>query len=140
MSSSNEDRLLAHPFPGTYEADDRVLTRRFTYAMGSFLFVSGVWGFVSPLVLGFLTSNPRRAIIETLLGLIGLKLALTRVTYEYLMLTGALLVAIGVAAFLPGTREFAVALLAASPAVGSVYLVLGGAAILLASTGKTASR
>ena len=138
MSSSNDSRLLAQPFPGRYEVDDRLVARRFTYLLGAFLLTSGIWGFVSPLAFGVLSSNAGRATIETLLGLIGLRLAFTRVTYEFLMLCGALLLAIGAAALMPGVSGFVLSLLAVSRPVGVVYLVAGACAVLLASTGKTA--
>lgn len=139
-SSSNDGRLLAHPFPGTYKGDDRLIVRRFTFGLATFLTVSGIWGFFSPLVLGFLTSNTRRALIETALGLIGLRLALSRVTYEYLMLAGALLLLLGVARYLPGIRDFVISLLNLNTGGAVLYIIAGGIAVLFASTGKPPPR
>lgn len=106
-------------------------TNRFSVAIGTWLLVQGVWGFFSPTVFGFLTTNHLHAAIHLVLGLTGLWTAFNDRAGSYLWCLGPLLLAVGLAYFLPvGDRVSDV--LNMNTAVAIFNLVVGTGGLLCA--------
>lgn len=114
-------------------------SNRYTAAVSTWLLVEGVWGFFSPVVLAFLTTNPFHATIHVLLGLTGLWRALSDRTLGFLWLLGALLITVGALYFLPGGR-IVTDLLRINQAGAIINIVLGGGALVCAAFGGRAAR
>jgi len=74
--------------------------RVLAWILALFLLVAGIWGFFSPVVFMFFTTNFVHACIEALLGLIGLGAA-RRHARGYLLWVGALLLLVGIVYFVP---------------------------------------
>lgn len=104
---------------------------RYAAAVSAWLLVEGVWGFFSPIVLGFLTTNRLHAAIHVLLGIFGLWKALSDRAAGFLWLLGALLTVVGLLYFVPGGRN-ATDVLNVNEAVAIVNLFLGLVALILA--------
>jgi len=105
--------------------------RVLAWILALFLLVVGIWGFFSPVVLLFLTTNFVHACIETLLGLIGLGAA-RRHARGYLLWVGLLLVVVGILYFVPIASLYVTGLLAVNVYVAVMNIILGGICAIVA--------
>lgn len=103
----------------------------FALGVGVLLLIEGLWGLVSPVVFGVLTTNLAHAGIHIVLGLYGIAVGLGRRPAGYLLFLGALLLGVGVMHFVPGFDALLTALLNVSTPVAIVNIVLGTLALLL---------
>ena len=109
-------------------------TRRLAALLGAFLLVEGIWGLMSPVVFGVLTTNIVHAIIHIFLGVLGLFAAPMKFSRGYLFGVGSLLLAVGILRFVPGTSELLVTLLNVNIAVAYFNIVVGLASLFVAFT------
>jgi hypothetical protein len=99
-----------------------------------FLLVAGIWGFFSPVVLMFFTTNWVHACIETVLGLIGLGVW-RRHPRGYLLWVGLLLVVVGVLYFVPIASLYVTGLLAVNTYLAVFNILVGGLCAIVALSG-----
>ena len=100
-----------------------------------FLLVAGIWGFFSPVVFMFFTTNFVHACIETLLGLIGLGMA-RRHARGYLLFVGLLLVVVGVLYFVPIASLYVTGLLAVNTYLAVFNIIVGGICAIVGLSGR----
>jgi hypothetical protein len=105
--------------------------RVLAWILALFLLVVGIWGFFSPVVLMFFTTNFVHACIETLLGLIGLGAA-RRHARGYLLWVGLLLVVVGILYFVPIASLYVTGLLAVNTYVAAFNIIFGGVCAIVA--------
>lgn len=101
----------------------------FALIVGIFLLMEGVWGLLSPLVFGILTTNLPHAVIQIALGFAGVWVAMKPGARGYSLLVGWLLLAVGVLRFIPSADELVVDLLNVNPAVAILNIVVGVAGL-----------
>lgn len=106
-------------------------SNRYAAAVSTWLLVEGVWGFFSPVVMGFLSTNRLQATIHVALGIFGLWRALSDRSVGFLWLLGGLLVAFGLLYYVPGGRTLT-GVLAINEAVAIMNLLIGLIALILA--------
>ena len=106
----------------------------FALLVGVFLIIEGLWGMVSPVVFGVLTTNRLHASIHIVLGLLGLYTARTHGARMWCTLTGILIIVVGVLRFVPGLGDIIITLLNVNEAVAVFNIVVGAAALLVART------
>ena len=109
--------------------------RVLAWILALFLLVIGVWGFFSPVVLMFFTTNLVHACIETLLGLVGLGAARHHAR-GYLMLVGTLLLVVGILYFVPVASLYVTGLLAVNTYVAAFNIIVGGLCLIIAMSGR----
>lgn len=112
----------------------------FALFVGVFLIIEGIWGMVSPVVFGVLTTNRLHASIHILLGLLGIYTAMTKGARTWCTLVGILVVVVGVLRFVPGVGGIIVSLLNVNQAVALMNIVVGAAALLVARSSPVLSR
>ncbi len=105
-----------------------------TLAISAFLLGEGIWGWISPVVFGILTTNRAHAIIHLLLGLGGLLARWRGFTKGYFGFLGSLLVVVAVLWLLPPTREVPRGLLNINGPVAGVNFLLGLVSLVIAFT------
>jgi len=108
--------------------------RVLAWILALFLLVVGIWGFFSPVVLMFFTTNFVHACIETLLGLIGLGVA-RRHARGYLLWVGLLLLVVGILYFVPIASLYVTGLLAVNTYVAVFNIIVGGICMIVALSG-----
>ncbi len=104
----------------------------FALFVGVFLIVEGIWGMMSPVVFGVLTTNKLHATIHIVLGLLGIYTAMTNGARAWCMFVGILIIVVGVLRFVPGVGDILVSLLNVNEAVAIFNIVAGAAALLVA--------
>lgn len=104
----------------------------FAIFIGAFLFIEGIWGLTSPVVMGVLTTNTTHALIHILLGLVGMVTGIRGRARGFCIFLGVLLLAVGVLWFLPGANEIIVRFLNVNRAVALLNIVVGAVALILA--------
>jgi hypothetical protein len=109
--------------------------RVLAWILALFLLVIGVWGFFSPVVLMFFTTNFVHACIETLLGLIGLGAARHHAR-GYLLFVGTLLLVVGILYFVPIASLWVTGLLAVNTYVAAFNIIVGGICVIVAMSGR----
>lgn len=100
-----------------------------------FLLVAGIWGFFSPVVFMFFTTNFVHACIETLLGLIGLGVWRNH-PRGYLLFVGLLLVVVGILYFVPIASLYVTGLLAVNTYLAAFNIIVGGICAIVALSGR----
>lgn len=113
-------------------------TRRLAALLGAFLLIEGIWGLMSPVVFGVLTTNIVHAIIHIFLGVLGLFAAPMRFSRGYLFGVGALLLAVGILRFVPVASELIVGLLNVNLPVAYLNIIVGLASLVIAFTAMRA--
>lgn len=106
-------------------------SNRYAAAVSTWLLVEGVWGFFSPVVMGFLSTNRLQATIHVALGIFGLWKTFSDRSVGFLWLLGGLLVAVGLLYFVPGGRALS-DVLAVNEAGAVLNLFIGLVALILA--------
>lgn len=109
--------------------------RVLAWILALFLLVAGIWGFFSPVVFTFFTTNFVHACIETLLGLIGLGVARHHAR-GYLLFVGSLLLVVGVLYFVPIASLYVTGLLAVNTYLAAFNIIVGGLCVILAMSGR----
>ncbi len=109
--------------------------RALAFILALFLLLAGVWGFFSPVVFMFFTTNFVHACVETLLGLIGLGAA-RRHARGYLLWVGLLLVVVGILYFVPIASLYVTGLLAVNTYVAAFNIIVGGLCAIVALSGR----
>ncbi|HEX5972080.1 MAG TPA: hypothetical protein VFY85_09150 [Gemmatimonadaceae bacterium] len=105
--------------------------RALAWILALFLLVAGIWGFFSPVVFMFFTTNFVHACIEVLLGLIGLAAA-RRHARGYLLWVGALLLLVGIVYFVPVASLYVTGLLAVNTYLAAFNIIVGGICMIVA--------
>ena len=103
----------------------------FAIIIGAFLLIEGLWGLMSPVVLGMLTTNLPHAIIHIVLGIIGIVAGWNRRARGFCIFVGALLLVVGMLRFVPGAGEVIVRILNVNVAVAWLNIVVGAVALLI---------
>ncbi len=103
----------------------------FAIIIGAFLLIEGLWGLMSPVVLGMLTTNLPHAIIHIVLGIIGIVAGWKRRARGFCIFVGALLLVVGMLRFVPGAGEVIVRILNVNVAVAWLNIVVGAVALLI---------
>ena len=107
-------------------------TRRLAALLGAFLLIEGIWGLMSPVVFGVLTTNIVHAIIHIFLGVLGLFAAPMKFSRGYLFGVGSLLLVVGILRFVPVASDIVVALLNANIPVAYFNIAVGLASLFVA--------
>jgi hypothetical protein len=105
--------------------------RALAWILALFLLAAGIWGFFSPVVFMFFTTNFVHACIELLLGLIGLGAA-RRHARGYLLWVGALLLVVGIVYFIPVASLYVTGLLAVNTYLAAFNIIVGGICMIVA--------
>ena len=108
----------------------------FALILGVFLVIEGLWGMFSDVVFGIFTTNLLHAFIHIFLGVTGIYLGSRNKARKYALLTGILLLMVGVLYFVPGADAFVIKLLNVNDAVAYLNIIVGIIAILLAYENK----
>ena len=108
-------------------------------AVGAFLIVEGVWGLMSPVVFGVLTTNTLHACIHIVLGIVGIVAGMRGGARGFSMFLGVLLIAVGILRFIPGASDIVVSLLNVNYAVAWFNIVVGIISLVIARTSKGAT-
>jgi len=117
-----------------YSENLTMISRRFAPLLGAFLLIEGIWGLMSPVVFGVLTTNIVHAVIHIFLGVLGLFAAPMRFSRGYLLGVGTLLLAVGILRFVPGASDLVVALLNVNVAVAYFNIIVGLASLAIGFT------
>ncbi|MGI8813618.1 MAG: DUF4383 domain-containing protein [Pyrinomonadaceae bacterium] len=104
----------------------------FAILIGGFLVIEGIWGEVSDVVFGALTTNRIHATIHILLGVLGIWTGLRGGARPFLIFLGILLIAVGVLRFVPVVGDLIVQLLAVNHAVAYFNIVVGIVSLIVA--------
>ena len=104
----------------------------FALLVGVFLIIEGIWGMVSPVVFGVLSTNRLHACIHIVLGLLGIYTAMAKGARTWCTLVGILIIVVGVLRFIPGAGGIIVSLLNVNEAVAIFNIVAGAAALVVA--------
>ncbi len=104
----------------------------FAILIGVFLLIEGIWGEVSDVVFGALTTNRIHATIHILLGVLGIWTGLRGGARPFLIFLGILLIAVGVLRFVPVVGDLIVQLLAVNHAVAYFNIVVGIVSLIVA--------
>jgi hypothetical protein len=108
-------------------------TNRFAIVIGLLLLVEGVWGFFSPVVFGFLTTNHLHATIHVLLGVAGIWTGTRRRARGFLLFLGVLLLAVGGLWFIAPVGELFFRWLSVNRTVAWVNIGVGALSLIMAS-------
>jgi hypothetical protein len=137
-------RAAAERADGIYHVnlcrENEMLANLFAKILGIFLLVIGVWGLFSPVVLGALTTNLTHAVIEIVLGIVGILAKRRGFARGYLIGVGTLLIVVGVLRFIPGGADLVVSLLNVNYAVAYFNIVVGAICLIVAITSPRAPR
>jgi hypothetical protein len=110
----------------------------FTIVLSLYFLLTGIQGFFSRAAWWIFTTNVTHALIEVLLGAVGLVWAARGPQRaSYLIIVGLILVAAGALRLLPATESFLVGLLNINDTLAIANLVIGGMSI---GVGLTARR
>ena len=112
------------------------LINNYVLLLGIFMLAEGIWGLFSDVVFGFMTTNTTHAVIHIALGITGIILSVLHKAYLYCILTGALLVVVGLLYMIPATKSLTVQLLNLNGFVAVFNVVAGLIALLVAYVGK----
>ena len=112
------------------------MSRAFAVVLSMFLLIEGVWGLMSNVVFGFLTTNTNHAIVHIVLGVLGLVAGVPRNPGLYNTLVGLLLIVSGVLYFVPGANAWLVNTCNMNSAVAFFNIGLGVVALLAATTSR----
>lgn len=112
------------------------LINNYVLLLGIFMLAEGIWGLFSDVVFGFMTTNKTHAVIHIALGITGIILSVAHKAYLYCILTGALLVVVGLLYMIPSTKNLSVQLLNLNGFVAVFNVVAGLIALLVAYVGK----
>lgn len=115
--------------------ETRTAASRFAVVIGVFLLVEGIWGMISPVVFGVLTTNTLHAAIHIVLGLVGIWTGMKGGAPRFLMFLGVLLVAVGVLRFVPVAGDLLVSLLNVNVAVACFNIIVGVVSLIVARSG-----
>lgn len=112
----------------------RGLSSIFAVVIGIFLLIEGIWGELSDVVFGVLTTNRTHAAIHILLGIVGIYTGLKGGARGFLIFLGILLAAVGVLRFVPGVGDLIVSILNVNPAVAYFNIAVGVLSLIIAFT------
>ena len=101
-----------------------------TLFVGLFLLIEGAWGLVHPPAYGFLPTNPLRAGIHLVLGILGLLILRTGQVRGYLKLVGTLILLVGAGWFVPVIGDIIRSLLAVDKNGALLDIAVGLIALL----------
>lgn len=104
---------------------------RFALIIGVLLLIEGIWGHLSDVVFGILTTNRTHAAIHVVLGLVGIFVALKGGARQFCLFLGGLLLLVGVLRFVPGVSGMIVSILNVNEAVACVNIVVGIIALVI---------
>jgi hypothetical protein len=93
--------------------------------LGIFLLVEGLWGLKSPVVFGVLSDNWLHAIIEIVLGIIGIGTGVRGGSRRFCHFVGWLLLIVGVLYWVPVAREIVISLLNVNVYVAGLNIIIG---------------
>ncbi len=110
----------------------------YAIAIGIFLFIEGIWGELSDVVFGVLTTNRVHATIHVLLGIVGIWTGIKGGARGFSIFLGLLLIAVGVLRFVPGLGSLIITVLNVNPAVAYFIIVVGLVSLVIAFSSKPA--
>ncbi len=105
-------------------------------AVGAFLIVEGVWGLMSPVVFGALTTNTLHACIHIVLGIVGITAGMRGGARGFSTFLGVLLIAVGILRFVPGASDIVVSLLNVNYAVAYFNIAVGIISLVIVQLSK----
>lgn len=100
--------------------------------LGTFLLIEGLWGMMSPVVFGVLTTNTLHAAIHIVLGIAGLYTGLKDGSRQWCLVVGGILLVVGVLRFVPVVGDILQSLLAVNSTVAMFNIVVGIVTIVIA--------
>lgn len=97
----------------------------FAMFAGAFYLIDGIWGFFSPITFGVLSTNTLHTVIHLLMGLAGIYAARNYGARLWCRLIGVVVLAVGIAYFLPAGNTLVVSLFNLNQAVAVLNIVAG---------------
>lgn len=95
-----------------------------------FLLVEGAWGLAHPPAYGFLPTNPLRAAIHLVFGILGFVILRTGQVRGYLKIVGSIVLLVGVGYFLPVLGDVVRSLLAVDKNGALINIAIGAIGLL----------
>jgi hypothetical protein len=113
-----------------------MLAKNCAMLLGAFLLVAGIWGFISPMPFGIFTTNTLHAIIEIVLGILGLLAGMRGGSATWLLVVGAILVIVGAMRFIGPLANIVIDLLNVNVALATFNIIVGVIAIAIGASAR----